>query len=205
MAFMSTIFVFIISSCGSDDDKKVELKNEVSVNGKTFKFTAAHIESFLEEEDQDLGEFSAHSFSLTGDGLEIDNEGNFSGTGDYLSFTLLSENTTSLEVGTYKLGYNTDAGDAYEFFIYEDLTQFSYGDYYEAVNGTIEVSKSNDVYTLTFDFDVYIIETEEVEAEYRSERMIGNYKGAVEVIESNEEPGKSHQRELFKRRMIQWL
>jgi hypothetical protein len=185
---LATVSMIGLFACGGDDDAAP--KNQIKVNNNTFKFSGAHMQSTLNLENE-AGQFSLHTFFLHGGGLLIDEDGDFSGTGEYLEFTLISKNTTSLEEGTYELKLNTDIGDALEFFIYSNLGPDSYDEYYEGYSGTIKVSKSGDKYTLTFNLDVYTIETEDENPEFGNGTLKGNYKGSVVVIEEEEGSRKS--------------
>jgi hypothetical protein len=53
-------------SCGGDDN--AEPGNQIKLNGETIKFDDAHVDSQLDLDDE-LGEYSFHTFFLTGDVL----------------------------------------------------------------------------------------------------------------------------------------
>ncbi len=169
-------------SCG--DDEKATPSNQVKLDGKTIKFDEADIGSQLELEN-DFGNYSYHEFFLTSEGLTISETGSLSGSGDMVAFGLISESTTELMEGTYKIKFNTEIGDVDYFEVYSNLTESGYDTYYAAYRGTVKVSKSNgNRYTITFDIDVFTSETESTDEEFVDGTIEGNYKGTVDVITS---------------------
>jgi len=175
----------VLVSCGGDDDD-AEPSNQIKLDGQTIKFAEADIESELNQDD-DLGEYSYHTFFLTSDGLSMDETGDLSGSGDMVVIGLISDSPTELEEGTYEFGLNSEIGDGDYFEVYSGLSPSGLDTYYAAYRGKVTVSKSgDDKYTLSFDFDVFTSETDTEDEEFVDGKIKGNYKGTVDVITGGE-------------------
>ncbi len=176
--FFAILTVLSISSCSSDDDGgSNEIRfgtgtGQVTVNGSDFTLDKGLILDY----GQNLGE-DTYNFDIelaSGD-LTIDQNLGPQGVGNYLYLELHSDQSSNLKNGTYTYGFDsvdlslTDA----ELEVNYDFETGDSDEFYNVTDGTVELSRSGNTYTLNFDLEVN-----------GSQSLTGSYVGTLGSVDA---------------------
>jgi hypothetical protein len=189
----------VLVSCGDDDEKKKQPKNQIKVDGKTFDFTRGYIVS-EQIKDGDIVVGSAHWVYLTGGDLEMEDDLVMTGEGPFLAMYIGSDDNNDLIPGEYDMEYyELDFGNVIFFDLYE---KFSLGVEDETVveifdawysgdtEGEVTVSKADDKHVFEINLDEYYFlgDSDDNETEdLVTEDLIGYFSGELEELTVEEE------------------
>jgi hypothetical protein len=189
----------VLVSCGDDDEKKKQPKNQIKVDGKTFDFTRGYIVS-EQIKDGDIVVGSAHWVYLTGGDLEMEDDLVMTGEGPFLAMYIGSDDNNDLIPGEYDMEYyELDFGNVIFFDLYE---KFSLGVEDETVveifdawysgdtEGEVTVSKADDKHVFEIDLDEYYFlgDSDDNETEdLVTEDLTGYFSGELEALTVEEE------------------
>jgi hypothetical protein len=189
----------VLVSCGDDDEKKKQPKNQIKVDGKTFDFTRGYIVS-EQIKDGDIVVGSAHWVYLTGGDLEMEDDLVMTGEGPFLAMYIGSDDNNDLIPGEYDMEYyELDFGNVIFFDLYE---KFSLGVEDETVveifdawysgdtEGEVTVSKADDKHVFEIDMDEYYFlgDSDDNETEdLVTEDLTGYFSGELEALTVEEE------------------
>jgi hypothetical protein len=189
----------VLVSCGDDDEKKKQPKNQIKVDGKTFDFTRGYIVS-EQIKDGDIVVGSAHWVYLTGGDLEMEDDLVMTGEGPFLAMYIGSDDNNDLIPGEYDMEYyELDFGNVIFFDLYE---KFSLGVEDETVveifdawysgdtEGEVTVSKADDKHVFEIDLDEYYFlgDSDDTETEdLVTEDLTGYFSGELEALTVEEE------------------
>jgi hypothetical protein len=176
---------FLLSSCG-DDEKP---KNQFKVNGKTYSLSHGYMDSDLTVSD----EGSAHYVVLTGEDLELDEDGFMFGQDHFFVFVIGSTDADALAKGTYDIDLNfvgnIEFGEVPLIYAQTNLGFESDGDggfnevYDEAFypyEGTVKVSKSGSKYTFSIKVSEFDYEDENGDEQEGDGGLRGYFSGSLE-------------------------
>lgn len=138
----STMFV----SCGDDDDDENEKTNYFMLGEMEGDLDKGHLEYYGMWEE---GEGYNFDIILVSSSIDFDSE---TGVGDFAYFELFSESATELKPGTYTFNetYQAYTFDEGNFGIDFNIDSEENQDTGEMSNGSVEISKSGDTYTIEF-------------------------------------------------------
>lgn len=167
---ISIMTLLFISSCGKDDEVEVA---DVGVSGTLlFDGSEITITDGLFGEISEGGEYAA-TFFLSDAPISFDAEteqANFQG--DYLINVIIYSESEAFESGNYNVAtLDNPVSDKSAFVIVADINNASSGGAL-AVDGTVNIQKAGDVFTLTFAIDF------EGDAE-----LTGNATGNFELVD----------------------
>ncbi|HEY3403169.1 MAG TPA: hypothetical protein VGK59_07270 [Ohtaekwangia sp.] len=153
---LGAALVAVLFSC-SDDDKKSS--NSVTIDGK--KYTFEDDGSFWTYQDGDLYFFEGSVYGISGNQFAD------------VSFEVASENDGDggLPVGNYT--YADETLNDFDIEVYDDEFN-TIAEYYDVKSGNLEITKSGDTYTVTFNIT---FETDEGDVTIK-----GTYKGTFEEL-----------------------
>ncbi|WP_421763336.1 hypothetical protein [Ekhidna sp.] len=166
---LSVFALLLITSCGKDDEVQVD----IGVSGNlVFDGNEIVITDGLYGEISEGGEYAA-TFFLSDAPISFNAEteqANFQG--DYLINVIIYSQSESFESGNYNVAtLDGEVSDKSSFVVVADVNNASSGGVL-AVDGTVNIQKSGDVFTLTFAID-FEGDTE----------LTGNATGNFEVVD----------------------
>ena len=176
--FFAILAVVAISSCSSDDDSgsnQVRFgtgNGQVTVNGNNFDLDKGVILNYGENLGQNTFNFDIELYS--GD-LTLNQTTGPQGIGNYLYLELHSDQSSNLKNGTYTYGFDsvdlslTDA----ELEVNYDFETGDSDEFYNVTDGTVELSRSGNTYTLNFDLEVN-----------GSQSLTGSYVGTLGAVDA---------------------
>jgi hypothetical protein len=162
-----------LTSCNKDDDDDdATPESYFMYDGKTYELTQAYIENYGEWEpgvyNLDLTMMSK-GFTVNTSNGQIQS---VTGTGNALYFEMYTSDSTKLDNRTYTYDEMSTANGTFDFGViginFNIATQT--GTQHMVMSGTVTVSKSGSVYTITWDL------TEE-----NGKKVTGKYKKAITV------------------------
>lgn len=182
----------LVTSCNEEPTSP----SGIAVNGSTLKLTQGYLTTTSSVWNEQV--WYRHNFLLLGKELVYDTTRlDFSGRGDMANFTIITS-TPELPDGTYALVGNLDGGEALEniFFVrdfyrvhnpdpeaIENLWTDFFAERFWPREGNVEITKTEDSYTITFNFSMYILYEDsdnETETEM-NEPITGTYTGKLNV------------------------
>lgn len=200
MVVLTVACFSVLVSCGDDDEKKKQPKNQIKVDGKTFDFTRGYIVSGQVTDDDDVVIGSDHWVYLTGGDLEMQDNLIMSGEGPFLTMYIGSDDHNDLIPGEYDMNYfELDFGnvvffelyDNYSLGIEDDQVVEIYDAWYSGdTDGEVTVSREDDKHIFEIDLGEYYFlgDSEDIDTEdLVNEDITGYFKGILEELTVDEE------------------
>ena len=160
----------LLSSCSDDD----ALPKKITIDGEKFSLSHGYIQGVGSGLDDNDDLVSLYMIVLSTEGLTVVDGGPV-GSGAYIMMRLVSPTSISLANGTYQISNG-------ESFLKQTAISFAAknfnadvpesGDEYDALSGTIKISRSGSTYKITF--NVIMEDEEENEVEVK-----GSYEGKL--------------------------
>lgn len=165
-----TILTFL-ASCKNDDDAANNRINQVTINTQNFTITEAVM--FNDGTFNGVTEFELY---FTGSGLAIDNNENFTGSGDLLSLRLFSGEASGLEAGEYVYNdHNSNSfllNRGFHFFGYDASQGDNRSGDVDIESGNVSVLVENNEYIITINL-----------VDENNDKVTGSYKGIINSVD----------------------
>jgi hypothetical protein len=142
------VLSLILVSCKKDKDKDT-VSNYFKVNETTYKMSEGILENWGTSES-----YEGYNLDLTliSDGISIDADDNWSGSGKAIYFEMYSTSSTYLPSGAYDYDDETSPSPTFSFdwsFYVLDLVLPDEGTMHEIISGTVTIVRDGSTYEIT--------------------------------------------------------
>ncbi|MCX6328409.1 MAG: hypothetical protein NTZ85_02685 [Bacteroidia bacterium] len=175
------VLSLILVSCKKDKDKEDTVKNYFIVDGTKYEVSFGTLENY----GTDPGYYEGYNLDLylITSGIDVDVDGDWTGTGKALYFEMYSTNAAYLTSGEYTYDLVSDIPPTFTFDFSDYCLNWTTGSntWVYLVSGTVTVAKSGSTYTIDLTGGI----------NQNAKTVTAHFSGPLQYIDSSKKSAKT--------------